>query len=73
MSSYPKKVYTKGPMRTKGPPRTTCLRCEKAINQKGDTNYTLCYTCNLRKNCPACRGTGISYWSDGMYGECMMC
>jgi hypothetical protein len=23
--------------------------------------------------CDACRDTGISYWSDGVYGECMEC
>ncbi len=62
-----------------------CSRCNKpSIEPKYKSKYKYCFKCNLEEKeekerkeedeqCPACHNTGISYWSDGVYGDCMEC
>ncbi len=30
-------------------------------------------TCGVDTHCLACDGTGVSYWSDGIWGACLLC
>ena len=50
--------------------------CIKCVEQK-KKGYPRCFNCNEKKKkafgCNVCFGTGESYWSDGIYGECMEC
>jgi hypothetical protein len=65
-----KKKYNKA---QEPPQKDTCQKCVEAV-KKG---YKKCYPCNERIkkaiNCDVCCGTGISYWSDDIYGECLEC
>lgn len=38
-----------------------------------DDSYTTYSPIIGNQKCVACLGSGISYWSDGIYGECMHC
>jgi len=57
-----------------------CKKC----NRKMKKDYKLCYQCRFSRknskfedldevNCIACQDTGISYWSDDVYGKCIEC
>ena len=58
-----------------------CIKCNKVSIE---SKFKYCYKCNKEVKeekeedyddgqCIACHNTGISYWSDGVYGDCMEC
>ena len=52
-----------------------CIRSEKGISCKCEnkTVEDIKSCCSNESYCPACMGSGISYYCDGVYGACLMC
>ena len=46
---------------------------EEKVNEEKDDDTSLMEESSDDGECVACNGSGISYWSDGIYGECMEC
>jgi hypothetical protein len=48
------------------------------MDQNSSNNFACVKNCDGQDispciNCVACHGTGVSYWSDDVYGSCMEC